>query len=96
MDGTCRRLAGPKGAVFLAVREFAVVQRLAARPGAVVPHTDLVAAAFPDPDAEPDTAEALLRQIVSRLRAVLVTLGAGQHPIVSERRLGYRLMAEIT
>ncbi len=95
VDPAQRRLAGPKGAVFLGEREFAVVQRLAARPGAVVRHNELIAVAFPNPDEEPDFSDVIVRQAICRLRAVLTTLGAGQRPIVSERGVGYRLVAAV-
>ncbi len=90
-----RLLAGPNGAVTLEARTFAAIELLARRPGALVLRNDLIASLYPDADAEPDHAAVVVRQVVSRLRAVLAALGAGTRTIVVEPGVGYRLNAGI-
>ncbi len=91
LDVSTGLLSGPRGAVYLDMCHCALLQRLTRQPGVLVSQSDLIAAVYPDTDAEPEHADVRLRQLVARLRAVIAALGAGSNTITAEPRVGYRI-----
>lgn len=84
-------LTGPRGNIHLTAQYFALTERLMRRPGVLISHTDLIGLAYPDADREPDNANVRIRQMVSRLRQLVIALGCPGVLIQPEPSVGYRM-----
>ena len=93
LDLEARVLTGPRGSVRLASIPFALAERLMRSPGLVISRSALIAAMYPNPDDEPETAENVLRNTLSKLRGMLCLLGGEDLRIVVEPSEGWVLMS---
>lgn len=89
-----RSIHGPRGRCMLAPLNFAVLERLARRPGVVVSYSDIVQSAWEDPDKEPDNPELSIRVVIKNMRGLFCCMGVsgrGGVEIKSEPGVGYWL-----
>lgn len=90
-DPITRELSGTYGRSLLQPHPAALLQRLLELPGALVSHSDLLMAMYPDPDAEPDSSEDMLRKIVMHLRLHLRRACGDGVRLWNEPSVGYAL-----
>ncbi|QHI96133.1 hypothetical protein GT348_07710 [Aristophania vespae] len=96
LDTETRLVSGPRGEIRLENLLFKLLKRLMRRPEAIIQTNDLIAALWPNPDEEPDTAYATLKTSITILRNTFISLGCnGRHKvmIINERGVGYYISA---
>jgi len=96
LDTETREISSTRGSIRLSPLHYAVAERLMRRVGAIVSLSDLVSAAWPDPDNEPADPEGRIRDAIKTLRnsALLMGCHGGSHfAIISERGVGYFVRA---
>lgn len=94
LDVLAHVLTGPAGSERLDGGPFIVLRELLKRPGAVVSTKQLIAAAWDDPDLEPQNPEAAIRARVCRARDALERVGASRDQLRLNFPRGYSLEGE--